>query len=94
MAVQNVGFFGMLHGIYGAVAALASAFQRGANSLDNLGKWAEQQTGVFVDEATIERDIKLEELKRRRVALGVSPSIPSQNVTDVIAKPASQEVVS
>ena len=66
MAIQNVGFFGMLHGIYGAVAALASAAQRGANALDNLGQWAEEQTGSFVDEARIDRQEKIEVLKRRR----------------------------
>lgn len=69
MAIQNVGFFGMLHGIYGAVASLASAAQRGANALDNLGQWAEEQTGTFVDEARIERQMKIEELKRKRLAL-------------------------
>lgn len=66
MAIQNVGFFGMLHGIYGAVAALASAAQRGANALDNLGQWAEEQTGSFVDEARMDRQEKIEVLKRKR----------------------------
>lgn len=76
MAVQQaVGFFGMLHGIYGAVASLASAAQRGANALDNLGQWAEEQTGTFVDEARIERQAKIEELQRRRLAASQQKAI-------------------
>lgn len=61
----NIGFFGMLHQIYNAVGTLASAVGRGANALDNLGKWAEEQTGTFVEEAQIERQAKIAELRAR-----------------------------
>lgn len=85
-ATRSVGFFGMLHGIYGAVAALASAAQRGANALDNLGQWAEEQTGTFVDEARIERAIKLDELTRRREELSAQGIIIEAQATEVNGK--------
>lgn len=69
MAVQNVGFFGMLQGIYGTVFMLSSAVQKFAKALDNLGTWTDEQTGTFVDEARMERQIKLEELKRKRLSM-------------------------
>lgn len=62
--VKNVGFFGMLHIIYSAVGAIASAVYRGANALDNLGEWAEVKTQAFTDEAKL--DIE-EDLNDRRI---------------------------
>jgi formylmethanofuran dehydrogenase subunit A len=89
MVVQKIGFFGMLHGIYGAIAAFASALQRGANAIDNLGKWAEEQTSVFVDEARIDREMKLEELEQRRAERKAKALVSPQSITDVTAKEAS-----
>ena len=66
--VKNFGFFGMLHTIYNAVGAMASAVGRGASALDNLGQWAEEQTGSFVDEARMDREEKLEERRAERLA--------------------------
>lgn len=65
MAANNVGFFGMLHQIYNSVGILASAVGHGAKALDNLGQWAEEQTGTFVDEARLERQAKVEDIQRR-----------------------------
>lgn len=65
--VKTMGFFGMLHQIYGAVGALASAATHGANAIDNLGMWAEEQTATFVDEARIERQAKIAELRAKRM---------------------------
>lgn len=75
MATTNpIGFFSMLHQIYGAVGSLAntvtslaSATTHGANALDNLGMWAEEQTATFVDEARIERQAKILELRAKRL---------------------------
>lgn len=65
MAIQKIGFFAMLHQVYGAVGTMASAVQRGANAIDNLGQWAEEQTATFVDEARLERAEKVAQIKRR-----------------------------
>lgn len=82
MAIQQaVGFFGMLHQVYGAVGTLASAVGRGANALDNLGQWAEEQTATFVDEARIERQAKIEELQRKRLAAAKQPVIEVASAT-------------
>lgn len=63
---KTMGFFAMLHSIYNMLGTLASAFGRGAQALDNLGAWAEEQTATFVDEARIERQQKIADLMARR----------------------------
>lgn len=81
--VKNVGFFGMLHQIYNAIGALASATHRGANALDNLGEWAEVKTKAFTDEAKldIEEDLidrrlqRAERRKERQLALGTDAQV-------------------
>lgn len=78
-AVQAIGFFGMLKQVYGAISAIASAVGRGANALDNLGQWAEEQTATFVDEARVERQAKIEELNRKLLA------VKQQNAIEVNA---------
>lgn len=60
---NNIGFFGMLHAVYNAIGVLASALGKFAHAAENLGTYADEQTGSFVDEARIERkkqQVKLE----------------------------------
>lgn len=83
MAVQNIGFFGMLHSIYNMIGSTASAGHRFANSLDNLGQWAEEQTGSFVDEARMDREEKLEDRKAERIARRQAQLNAPTRVTDV-----------
>lgn len=64
---KTMGFFAMLHQVYASIGALFSALTHGANALDNLGMWAEEQTGTFVDEARIERQAKIADLKAKRL---------------------------
>ena len=78
MAVQNVGFFGMLHLVYNAVGAIASATGRFANSVDNLGQWAEEQTAAFADEARIDREEKLQERRAARAERRAQRNAPAQ----------------
>ena len=88
--MQQVGFFVMLKSVWAVVASLASASQRVANAADNLGQWAEETTGAFVDEARIERKMKGEEMQRKRAALNTAaaqPTIAAPVVTDVEVKP-------
>lgn len=77
----NIGFFGMLHQIYNAVGTIASAVGRGANALDNLGKWAEEQTAAFVDEAQIERQAKIAQLRASKAAQAQALVIDNQPST-------------
>lgn len=81
----------MLKSVWAVVASLASASQRVANAADNLGQWAEETTGAFVDEARIERKMKGEEMQRKRAALNAAaaaqPAIAAPVVTDVEVKP-------
>ena len=74
----------MLKSVWAVVASLASASQRVANAADNLGQWAEETTGAFVDEARIERQAKIEEMQRKRAAAATQVITV---VTDVEAKP-------
>lgn len=93
MVANKIGFFTMLHAFYAAFASLASMFQRFANAGDNLGKWAEEQTGVFVDEARIDREDKIDELMQRRLERQQAKLAAPQQVTDVQAKaPAKAKV--
>ncbi len=68
---QQVGFFVALHSIYAAVATLATAVGRLANSADNLGQWAEEQTATFVDEARLERAAKVKQIQEKLALEGV-----------------------
>lgn len=80
----------MLKSVWAVVASLASASQRVANAADNLGQWAEETTGAFVDEARIERKMKGDEMQRKRAALNAAaaqPAIAAPVVTDVEVKP-------
>lgn len=86
MVVQKVGFFAMLQGLYGTLNAMFSAVQRMANAADNLGQWAEESTATFVDEARIEREEKLDELKRKRMERQAKALAAPQPVTDVEVK--------
>ena len=81
--VKNIGFFGMLHTIYNAIGAMASAVYRGASALDNLGQWAEEQTGSFVDEARMDREEKLAERRAERLARRQAQLNAPTQVTDV-----------
>lgn len=83
MAVQNIGFFGMLHSIYNMIGSTASAGHRFANSLDNLGQWAEEQTASFVDEAKLDREEKLEDRRAERLARRQAKLNAPQPVSDV-----------
>ena len=65
MAVQQVGFFGMLRNIYATVSVASSAVGKFAQAADNLGTWADEQTGSFVDEARMERRIKAIDFQKR-----------------------------
>lgn len=77
MAVQNVGFFGMLHLVYNAIGSTASAVGRFANSVDNLGQWAEEATGAFADEARLDREEKLQERRAERIARRAQINAPA-----------------
>lgn len=77
----------MLKSVWAVVASLASASQRVANAADNLGQWAEETTGAFVDEARIERKMKGEEMQRKRAALNQAAITSTTTVTDVEVKP-------
>lgn len=81
---KTMGFFGMLHSIYNMLGTLASAFGRGAQALDNLGAWAEEQTATFVDEARIERQTKIEQLMAKRKA--GTQLLNATSATEVMAK--------
>jgi len=84
---KTMGFFAMLHQIYASIGALFSAITHGANALDNLGIWAEEQTGTFVDEAREDRQVKLAEMRAKRAALAASHAQQGvQEVTDVTPK--------
>lgn len=79
----NLGFFGMLHSIYNAVGTLANALGKFANAADNIGTWADEQTGVFVDEARLERQKKLVVLERELAAIraGATPGLEAPAAT-------------
>lgn len=80
---SNIGFFGMLHSIYNAVGVLASAAGKFAQAADNLGTWADEQTGTFVDEARIERKKKSVTLMAELAALenAASAAAPVAQIT-------------
>lgn len=63
--VLKPGFFGMLQGIYSTVGTLSSAATHAASAIDNLAIWADESTGTFVDEARMEREIKVNEFRQR-----------------------------
>lgn len=80
---SNIGFFGMLHSVYNAVGVLASAVGKFAQAADNLGTWADEQTGTFVDEARIERKKKSVQLMAELAALeNAAPAAAVAQITD------------
>jgi len=61
-----IGFVQAITGIFSAIATTASVVNRGANALDNLGKWSEIKTGTLVDEAEFERQCAADALSTKR----------------------------
>lgn len=57
--------FAMFAQFCNTVTTLFGAAEKSARALDNIASWAEEGTGVFKDEATIERKIKTNELAKR-----------------------------
>jgi len=68
MAVQQASFALALKSIFGFVITSASALEKVAKAADNLGDWAVESTGTFVDEARLDRQIKVNEIKQRIAA--------------------------
>lgn len=65
-AKQAIGFFAAMHEIYASVKTIASVVTHTAKAAENLSIWAEEQTDTFVDEARVERQIKIDQLELRR----------------------------
>lgn len=80
------GFFGMLQSFYTAAGTLASAVNRGAQALDNLGQWAEEQTATFVDEARLDRQAKVEALTQKLQAAKLNSNVIDAQVRDASKK--------
>lgn len=64
-AAQAATFSMALKSIFGFVITSASALEKVAKAADNLGEWAVESTGTFVDEARLDRQSKVEEIQRR-----------------------------
>lgn len=87
MVANKIGFFGMLQAFYAAFAAIAAMLLGFARAGKNLSDWADEQTGVFLDEARLEREDKMEEILQRRAERQRAKALAApQAVTDVIAK--------
>lgn len=54
----------MFRTMFGAITALFRAAEKGANSLDHVAAWAEDESAAFRDQAAIERQARLEELEK------------------------------
>lgn len=55
----------MLKQFFKGVTAFFSAFERGANTLDNYAKWAESESAAFEEEASVERIARINQLRER-----------------------------
>lgn len=58
--------FAALNAFFAMFTTLCMAGEKGAKSLDNLGKWGESATATFADEAEHDRAIALEERAFKR----------------------------
>lgn len=54
----------MFRTIFSAVTALFRAAEKGANSLDHIAAWAEDESATFKEQAALERKARLEELEK------------------------------
>lgn len=53
----------MFKQFFSAITTLFHAVERGANTLDNYAKWAEAESAAFEQEAAVERQARIKELK-------------------------------
>lgn len=53
----------MFKQLFKGITAFFSAFERGANTLDNYAKWAESESAAFEEEASVERAARLAKLR-------------------------------
>jgi hypothetical protein len=68
MATQTASFSLALKSIFGFVITSATALEKVAKAADNLGDWAVESTGTFVDEARLDREDKIADIKARMAA--------------------------
>lgn len=67
------------------LAVLFSAGERTARSLDNLAKWAEDESASFVSNAALEREAAVAKLMRQRddaIAAAQSKPVAVENKQD------------
>ena len=55
----------MFKQFFKGVTAFFSAFERGANTLDNYAKWAESESAAFEEEAAVERIARINQLREK-----------------------------
>jgi hypothetical protein len=53
----------MFKQFFSGITAFFSAFERGANTLDNYAKWAESESAAFEEEASVERTARMNQLR-------------------------------
>ena len=55
----------MFRQAFSSITTLFRAVERGANTLDNYAKWAEEESAAFEQEAAIERQARIAELQTK-----------------------------
>ena len=61
--VQKLGFIAMIQSLFGVIGTMATAINRYANAVNNIGEWAEESSAAFVDEAKDDRALKTAQRK-------------------------------
>jgi len=56
----------MFRNIFSAIATLFHAVERGANALDSYAKWAEDEARDFEQQASIERETRIAQLRAKQ----------------------------
>ena len=58
--------FEMFRQMFMAMKTMFSAAEKGAKALEHLAEWAEEAAGTYAEEARIERQQRITEIKRLR----------------------------
>jgi len=63
---QEFTMFNMFRQMFLAFQTLFSAFEKSAKALEHLASWGEEAAGTYADEARLERQQRIAELRRQR----------------------------
>ena len=77
-AVNSIGLFGLIGRIYNMLGTAVASATNGLEALENVSMVAKEKSESYLEEQRIENQIKLEELKAKRLKVTQQQAVEVQ----------------